>query len=151
MTNQKTIEVLQFFVDGLTNGANAHMLQGKVFGALGFSKLAEKYKAHYDEEMGWVSQFLDRIADLGGETKLGAQEPIAVVKNPVAYLEMELKAQAEGVALLRKCMGEIADDYTTLDILKAYLKDEEEDLYWMEAQKELIGLIGEQNWLLQQL
>lgn len=151
MTNQKTIEVLQFIVDALTNGANAHMLQGKTFAALGFSKLAEKYKEHYEEEIGWVSQFLDRIADLGGETKLGAQEAITVIKSPVAYLESELKEQAEGVALLRKIMGEIGDDYTTLDLLKAYLKDEEEDLYWMEAQKELIGLIGEQNWLLQQL
>ena len=43
------------------------------------------------------------------------------------------------------------DDYTTFDILKAYYQDEEEDMYWGQAQLEMIECIGEQNWLLRQL
>ena len=33
------------------------------------------------------------------------------------------------------------------DLLKAYLKDEEEDLYWSQGAMELIEKIGTQNWL----
>ena len=43
------------------------------------------------------------------------------------------------------------DDYTTFDILKVYYQDEEEDMYWGQAQLEMIECIGEQNWLLRQL
>ena len=35
--------------------------------------------------------------------------------------------------------------------MKAYLADEEEDLYWDEEQLDLIKLIGEQNWLIKQM
>lgn len=45
----------------------------------------------------------------------------------------------------------LADDPTTYDILKAYLLDEEEDLYWSEGQLELIEKIGYQNWLVKQM
>ena len=40
---------------------------------------------------------------------------------------------------------------STYDLLKAYLKDEEEDLYWSQGAVELIEKIGVQNWLLLQL
>ena len=37
------------------------------------------------------------------------------------------------------------------NLLKDYLKDEEEDLYWSQGAVELIEKIGTQNWLLLQL
>ena len=48
-------------------------------------------------------------------------------------------------------MEELKDDPTTYDILKAYLADEEEDLYWRQEQVQLIEMIGAQNWLVKQL
>ena len=52
---------------------------------------------------------------------------------------------------LMKCMEGVKDDPTTYDLLKDYLKDEEEDLYWSQGAVELIEKIGTQNWLLLQL
>ena len=40
---------------------------------------------------------------------------------------------------------------TTFDLLKAYYKDEEEDMYWSQEQLGLIRLIGRENWLTKQL
>ena len=42
-------------------------------------------------------------------------------------------------------------DPITYDLLKDYLKDEEEDLFWSQGAVELIEKIGSQNWLLLQL
>ena len=42
-------------------------------------------------------------------------------------------------------------DPTTYDLTKAYLSDEEEDLYWDEEQLALIEKIGYQNWLVKQM
>ena len=88
---QKSIEALQFFVTGLSEGAFVHKVQGQIFKAQGFTKLGEK------------------------------------------------------------CMGSVCEDYLTFDILKAYLADEEEDLYWSQGAVEMIEKIGAQNWLIMQM
>lgn len=38
-------------------------------------------------------------------------------------------------------MAELKDDPTTYEILKAYLADEEEDLYWSQGQLEIFRTI----------
>ena len=56
MDKQKSIEALQFFVTGLSEGAFVHKVQGQIFKAQGFTKLGEKYIDHYTEEMEWVEK-----------------------------------------------------------------------------------------------
>lgn len=151
MDKQKSIETLQFFTTGLSNGAFVHKVQGQMLKSAGFTKLGEKYISHYDEEMEWVTKFIDRILDLGGEVKVEDRPAAALVADPVEYVKCDLNRQNEGLEVLRKCVAEVHDDPTTYDILKAYLKDEEDDLYWSENAIELIEKLGEQNWLLTQL
>lgn len=151
MRHQKSIETLQVFTTGLTNGAFAHLVQGLHFESMGFTKLGEKYKEHYTEEMGWVEKFIARINDLGGEVKIEDQKGRPIVKDPVEYVKADLKQQEEGVEILYNCMAELKDDPTTYDIMKAYLADEEEDLYWSQEQIEMIEMIGRQNWLVKQM
>lgn len=151
MDKQKTIETLQFFVTHLSEGAFVHKLQGQMFKSQGFTKLGEKYIGHYTEEMEWVEKFVDRILDLGGEVKAEGQNARSLVSDPVEYIKEDLKIQQAGVEMLYKCMETIAGDPTTYDIMKAYLADEEEDLYWSEEALEIIGKIGVQNWLTKQL
>ncbi len=151
MNKEKSIEALQFFTTGLTNGAFVHKVQGQILKSAGFNKLSDKYLSHYDEEMDWVTKFIDRILDLGGEVKVEDRQAVALVADPVEYVKCDLQRQTEGLEILRKCVAEVHDDPTTYDLLKAYLKDEEDDLYWSETAVELIGKLGEQNWLLTQL
>lgn len=151
MDKEKSIKALQFFTTGLSNGAFVHKVQGQMLKSAGFTKLGEKYISHYDEEMEWVTKFIDRILDLGGEIKVEDRQAVALVADPVEYVKCDLKRQNEGLEVLRECLAGVNDDPTTYDILKAYLKDEEDDLYWSENAVELIGKLGEQNWLLTQL
>ena len=151
MDKKKTIEALQFFVTGLTEGALVHKLQGQLFKSQGFEKLGDKYINHFTEEMGWVEKFVDRILDLGGEVKFDGAKARDLIAAPVDYIKADLAIQEKGVEMLYKCMAELRDDPTTYDIMKAYLADEEEDLYWSQEQLELIEMIGIQNWLVKQL
>ncbi|MBQ4421259.1 MAG: hypothetical protein II878_06890 [Bacteroidales bacterium] len=151
MNKEKTIKTLQFFVTNLSNQAFSHKLQGKIFSDAGFEKLGEKYSEHHDEEMGWVDKFIDRILDLGGEIKLETRQEVKLVNEPCEYLKNELQISVDGIELLRKCMAEVCEDVTTFDIMKEYLKDEEEDMYWTEQQLDLIEKIGYQNWLIKQM
>jgi bacterioferritin len=151
METKKSIEALQFFVTHLAEGAMVHKQQGMIFKAQGFTKLGEKYINHFNEEMGWVEKFTERILDLGADVKFEGMKSRDLINDPIAYVKADLAIQGPGVEMLQKCMADLKDDPTTYDILKAYLLDEEEDLYWSQGALELIEKIGTQNWLVQQL
>lgn len=149
--NEKLIAGLQLIVTALSQQADGHMIQSRVFAAEGFTKLAEKYAAHETEERGYVQQSIDRLLDLGADVKLEAKEAGPVHKNPIDWIKYDLQVSIDGLAFLKTLVEEARDDYKTFDFLKAYYLDEEEDMYWAETQLELIKCIGEQNWILRQI
>ena len=151
MEAKKSIEALQFFVTHLAEGAMVHKQQGMIFKSQGFTKLGQKYIDHFNEEMGWVEKFTERILDLGAEVKFEGMKSRDLINDPIEYVKADLAIQEPGVELLMKCMEGVKDDPTTYDLLKDYLKDEEEDLYWSQEALELIEKIGVQNWLVKQL
>ena len=147
METKKSIDALQLFVTGLTEGALVHRLQGQALKAEGFVKLGDKFLTHYTEEMGWVEKMQERILDLGGTPVFEGCKSREIVVDPVEYIKADLAIQEKGVPMLRDCAITLADDPLTYDILKAYLLDEEEDLYWLRGQLELCAKIGLQNYL----
>ena len=98
-----------------------------------------------------MEKFVERILDLGCEVKFEGMKSRELISDPVEYVKADLAIQQPGVELLRKCMTSLTEDPTTYDIMKAYLLDEEEDLFWSEGQLELIEKIGVQNWLMLQM
>ena len=125
MANAKVIEGLQIIVTDLAQQADGHG--------------------------GWVEKCTDRLLDLGVDVKLEAKKEGPVYKDPVEWVKYDLEVSKAGLAWLHEITEAAREDYTTFDILKAYYQDEEEDMYWGEAQLELIECIGKQNWLLQQV
>lgn len=151
MDKQKSIEALQFFVTGLSNGAFQHVIQSRVFKSEGFEKLATHFGDHAKEENEWVEKFIDRILDLGGCVKLEQRPEAPIVADPIEYMNAEIDRQCKGLEILAKCMDTVKDDVTTYDLLKDYFKDEEQDLYDDQTALDLIKKLGESNWLLTQL
>ncbi|MCR5663064.1 MAG: bacterioferritin (cytochrome b1) [bacterium] len=151
MDNEKVINGLQVIVTELSQQADGHQLQSRIFASEGFSKLADRYAEHAEEERGYVSKCIDRLLDLGCEVKLEAKRESVVCKDPIDWLKHDLQVSKDGLAWLKEITEAARGDYATFDMLKAYYLDEEEDMLWAEAQLELIECIGRQNWLLQQL
>ena len=148
MDTQKSIETLQFFITNLNAQSFSHKLQAKIFESKGYSKLAAKYDSHAAEEGKNVEQFISRILDLGGKVSQEAVGEQKLYEDPVEYIKSDNEVSVQGIEYLRNCMEGVKDDYTTFDMLKEYLKDEEEDMYWQQQQLDLIDAIGMQNWLM---
>ena len=142
-----TLQVSQTIINELTGSSFVHKMQGLLFKSQGFEKLGQKYLDHYAEEMEWVEKYANRMLDLGCVPQVEVCHKESLVEDPKAYIEADLKLQREGVERLYQMLPTLANDPTTYDITKAYLADEEEDLYWSEEQLDLIGKIGIQNWL----
>ncbi len=152
--NQKIIEILQMIVSNLSQQADGHTIQSRIFASKGYTKLAEKYAEHATEERENVVKCIDRLLDLGCEVKIEAKEEVPVFTDPVEYIKYDLSVSKdeEGLKAMRELI-ELASkvDYISHDILRDYMIDEEEDTYWMEQQLELIEVIGKQNWLIKQM
>ena len=146
-----TIQVSQMIVNELSASSLVHKMQGMLFKSQGLTALGQKYLDHYTEEMGWVEKYTNRLLDLGVVPQVNVNSQATLIEDAKAYLEADLKLQKEGVETLYKVMPSLAADPTTYDLTKAYLLDEEEDLYWDEEQLGLIEKIGYQNWLVKQL
>ena len=151
MDKNKSIQALQAYATGLAAQSLQHKVESKVFASQGFSKLGEKYAEHAAEEMEWVDKFIDRIIDLGGTPKVEAAPEVTVFTDPVEYIKADAAVSHKEVPVLQKLTLSLQDDFKTFDILKAYALDEEEDMYWSDAQLELIEKIGLQDWLVKQL
>ena len=147
----QTLQISQMIVNELTVGAFVHKMQGMLFKSQGFEKLGQKYLDHYTEEMEWVEKYAARMLDLGCVPQVKLNHECKLIEDPVEYIKADLKIQREGVEMLYKAMATLACDPTTYDITKAYLADEEEDLYWSEGQLDMIEKIGLQNWLVKQM
>lgn len=63
------------------------------------------------------------------------------------FLKADLQVSIDGIKVIVELMESGIFDITTYDLMKEYLKDEEEDMYWSEGQLELIEKIGIQNYL----
>ena len=151
MDKKKSIQVLQAYATGLAAQSLQHKVESKIFSAQGLSKLGEKYAEHAQEEMEWVDKFIERIIDLGGSPKVEAAPAMPVCDDPVAYIKADLEVSVKEVPALMELTTSLSDDFKTYDILRAYALDEEEDMYWMQGQLDLIEKIGLQNWLVKQL
>lgn len=151
MDAKKSITTLQYFATELTGGALLHRLQGQVFRAQGFTKLADKYISHYNEEMEWVGKFVDRILELGGQVKDEGTKPYEVITDPIVYVRADVPVQKAGVEMLHKSIEPLRDDPITYQIFLEYAADEEEDLCWSKGAVRMMDTIGEQNWLATQI
>lgn len=148
---QKTLLVLQGVVTKAASQSLNHRLQSRIFAKKGFTKLAEKYAAHAAEEAESVELFTDRILNLGGEVKQQAQTPVTLHEDIEEYLRADLKESEEGLAQLAGVMKAGFLDVTSNELMKDYILDEEEDMYWTQSQLEMIDAIGIQNYLFHQI
>ena len=149
--NEKIIAGLQAIVTGLSQQATGHAIQSRIFASQGFSKLAEKYAEHTEEEQKYVNLCIDRLLDLGAEVKNEAKKETPVHMDIVEWLKYDLQISEDGLAWLAEIIEAAKNDLSTYDMLKDYYKDEEEDMYWAEQQLDLIEKIGLQNWLTKQI
>ena len=149
--NEKTIEGLQIIVTQLSQQADGHLIQSRIFASQGLNKLAKEYADHAEEERGYVTKCIDRLIDLGCEVKLEDKKAAQIFTDPVEYLKYDLQVSKDGLAWLAEIVKAAQNDFTTFDILKEYYQDEEKDMYWTEQQLALIECIGKQNWFASQV
>jgi bacterioferritin len=156
MTMKGDAKVIEFLNKVLYNeltAINQYFLHAKMLKNWGLKELAEhEYKASIDE-MKHADKLADRILFLEGLPNFQALGKLRVGENPREMLECDLSLEMDALPVLREgvAYAETVGDYVSRQLLVDILDSEEEHVDWLETQLDLIGRIGEPNYLLTKL
>ena len=147
------IELLNEVLTAELTAINQYFIHAKMCENWGFERLA---KHNYDEsidEMKDAEKVIERILYLDGVPNLQRLGSVLVGETVAEQhrLGLELERAAidrynRGVALTRE-----KGDNGTRELLERLLVGEEEHADWLESQLNLIEVVGEQNYLSQQI
>jgi len=115
----------------------------------GVTKLAKHEYAESIEEMKHADDLIKRILYLNGLPNVQRLNPILIGQNVKEVLECDLKLEHKAIADLREGIAYCASvrDFTSHDLLKGILANEEEHEDFLETQFDMIEQMGLQNYI----
>ena len=132
---------------------NQYFLHAKMLKNWGLDELAGHEYHESIDEMKHADRLADRILFLEGLPNFQALGKLRIGENPRELLECDLALEMDLLPVLREgiAQAEAAGDYVSRDLMTDILESEEEHVDWLETQLDLIGRIGEPNYLLSKL
>ena len=149
----KVIEYLNKALYNELTAINQYFLHAKMLKNWGLKELAEHEYKESIEEMKHADWLSERILFLEGLPNFQALGKLRIGETPREILECDLALEMEALPLLREAIAhaDSIGDYVSRQLFVKILDSEEEHVDWLETQLDLIGRIGEPNYLLSKL
>lgn len=151
--SQRVIDALNAGLTIELTAINQYFVQAKMCKNWGFNKLAKHHYNESIEEMKHAELLVDRILFLEGVPEIARYDVIRVGENVEEQLRnalaLELNASKtynEGADLARQ-----DKDAASRQIMEQIILETEESVDWLEAQLDMIKMMGIQNYLLSQV
>lgn len=151
--NPQVIDALNRALTVELTAINQYFCQAKMCKNWGLTRL---FRKHYEESMGEMKhaeQIIDRILFLEGTPEIARYDVIRVGTDVKDQLENDLKLEMGGVHHYNQAIAlcNTVGDHGTREILEPILHESEEHVDWLETQLHLIGTVGLQNYLTEQM
>jgi bacterioferritin len=149
-------QVIDFLNRQLKNeltAINQYFLHARMLKHWGYERLAKHEYDESIEEMKHADKLMQRVLMLDGLPNLQDLGKLLIGENPMEILQCDLRAELDSHALLKEAIAccEALRDYVSRELLEEILEDTEEHIDWIETQLNLVGQVGEPNWLQTQM
>jgi bacterioferritin len=154
MKGSKTIiDALNSVLTKELTAINQYFLHARMLQNWGLEKIGKlEYEASIDE-MKHADLVIKRILFLEGLPNLQKLDKLRIGQDISEIIQADLEVEYAAVPHLKKCIQEAESehDYATRDLFLDILKSEEHHIDWLETQRDLIKLVGLQNYMQSQM
>ena len=148
--SRKIVDRLNDLLSGELTAADQHFTHSRMYEDWGLGVLSERIKHESEEELEHADALIKRILFLDGTPDLSARAGLKIGSTVAEMMANDLELEISVAGALKDAiqLAEAEKDFVTREILEDMLKTTEEDhMYWLETQLELIEKIGIQNYM----
>ena len=151
--NPVVIQHLQAQLKNELTAINQYFVHYRMFRHWGFERMAKKEYEESIGEMKHADALMERLFTLDALPNLQDLGKLMIGETLVEALGCDLKSEQGAQATIKDgiAAAEAARDYVSRDLLQHILEDTEEHIDFLETQLDLVGKVGEQNFLQSQM
>jgi len=149
----KVLEYLNAQLKNELTAVNQYFLHYRMLKHWGFERMAKHEYDESIEEMKHADRLISRILMIEGLPNLQDLGKLLVGETAIEVLGCDLKLERASQVVLKDAIAhcESVRDYVSREILDDILTATEEHIDHLETQLELVGKVGEQNYLQSQM
>jgi bacterioferritin len=147
------IEALNEVLTGELTAVNQYFIHSRMCENWGYGRLAKKKYEESIGEMKDADALIKRILYLEGVPNMQRLNPVRVGEDAIEQHTLDLQLETEAIGRLNKAIGLCTQkgDAGTRELLEHMLKGEEESADWLESQLHVVGEIGKERYLAEQI
>ncbi len=149
----KVIEALNEVLAAELTAINQYFIHHKMCENWGYGRLSKKKREESIEEMRDADKVIARILYFDAVPNMQRMNPIRVGENAVEQHELDLALETGAIERLNKAIALCREkgDNGSREMLEEILIGEEESADWLEAQLHIVGEIGKEAYLAEQI
>ncbi len=147
------IQLLQAQLKNELTAINQYFVHYRMFKHWGFERMAKKEYEESIGEMKHADALVERLLMLDALPNLQDLGKLLIGETLIEALQCDLQSERSAQATVKDgiAQAELSRDFVSRAILERILDDTEEHIDFLETQLELVGKLGEQNYLQSQI
>jgi bacterioferritin len=147
------VELLNEVLTSELTAINQYFIHAKMLENFGYKRLASKKREESIEEMKHADEVIERILYLEGVPNMQRLFPVKVGEEPVEMHKLDLALEVDAVGRLNRgvALATSKGDNGTRLLLEKILENEEDAIDFLETELHLIGELGRERYLAEQM
>jgi len=149
----KVIEALNDVLTAELTAINQYFIHHKMCENWGYQRLSKKKREESMGEMKDADEVIERILYLEGVPNMQRLNPVKVGEDPIEQHKLDLALEKDAIGRLNKGIALCVEkgDNGTRELLEKILQGEESGADWLESQLHIVGEIGKERYLAEQI
>ena len=151
--DKQVIDLLNSVLTNELTAINQYFLHARMCNDWGYKGLGDKIYHESIDEMKHAQQIIDRVLFLEGVPNVQKLGPISIGQTVPEMMDADLALEMKAIPTLkdgiRACYD--ANDHVSREVLENILESEEEHVDWLESQIHMLGEMGKENYLAEQM